>query len=104
MKKIMIAAMTMSCLLMTDPWSYAQQPQITVRDASGQEIPIRVDVQTGEQKQSSDTTDPNEIPRMVIEQVVYEAGEVWQGETVSHDFAIKNEGKGTLKIFKAKPG
>ncbi len=106
MKKTIIAAMTMcvSFLVAISLWTYAQQPTITVRDASGQEIPIRVDVQTGEQKQSPDTSVSAEAPRMVIEQAVYDAGTVWQGETVSHEFVIKNEGKRALKIFKAKPG
>jgi hypothetical protein len=41
---------------------------------------------------------------MVITQAVHEAGHVWQGEIVSHDFTIKNGGKGVLKILNAKPG
>jgi len=43
-------------------------------------------------------------PKIVVDSVLHNYGEVMRGEKVSHAFVIKNQGKGTLIIKKAKPG
>lgn len=44
-------------------------------------------------------------PKMVIEQIVFDAGEVYRtGEKLEHGFIIKNTGNADLNILSAKPG
>lgn len=98
---------SLSLIFLTGSFSAAaQQPTVTVRDAKGNDISAQINMHVGGKKQSTDddTAESTDAPQMVIEQPVFEAGEVWQGEIVSHDFIIKNKGKGPLKILKAKPG
>jgi len=43
-------------------------------------------------------------PVLFIEQRQYDAGEVWEGDIVSHSFIVKNTGKAELNISNVKPG
>ena len=43
-------------------------------------------------------------PRIAIIDPVYDAGEVWEGDKVSHTFIVKNTGTAQLDISKVKPG
>jgi hypothetical protein len=43
-------------------------------------------------------------PALVITSPSFDAGVVWEGDTISHAFAVKNEGKAELKILEVKPG
>jgi len=43
-------------------------------------------------------------PKIVVDSVLHNYGEVMRGEKVSHAFVIKNQGKETLIIKNAKPG
>lgn len=43
-------------------------------------------------------------PALVIESPGFDAGAIWEGETISHAFEVKNEGKAELKILEVKPG
>ncbi len=46
-------------------------------------------------------------PKMVIEQLSYDAGEMYRGgekNAIEHTFIIKNTGTAPLQIFKAQPG
>lgn len=43
-------------------------------------------------------------PALVIPSARHDAGQVWQGETVSHTFAVRNEGEAELRILQVKPG
>lgn len=43
-------------------------------------------------------------PTSVLPSPSYDAGVVWEGETISHAFEVKNEGKGELRILEVKPG
>jgi hypothetical protein len=45
-----------------------------------------------------------EEPALVIQSPGFDAGAVWEGETLSHAFEVKNEGKAELKILEVKPG
>ncbi len=44
------------------------------------------------------------VPHLVIEEPVFDAGEVKEGTRISHDFTIVNKGKATLQIQKVSPG
>ena len=46
-------------------------------------------------------------PKMVIEQLTFDAGDIYRGgakSMVEHTFIIKNTGTAPLQIFKAQPG
>ena len=45
-----------------------------------------------------------EKPRISFDAIAYDAGEVWEGEVVSHDFIVKNTGTSELAIKSVKPG
>jgi len=43
-------------------------------------------------------------PAISIEANQFDAGEVWEGDVVTHSFAVKNTGKAELAITNVKPG
>jgi hypothetical protein len=43
-------------------------------------------------------------PTLVFPSPSYDAGVIWEGETLSHSFEVRNEGKGELRILEVKPG
>jgi hypothetical protein len=43
-------------------------------------------------------------PALVITSPSCDVGAVWEGDTISHAFEIKNDGKAELKILEVKPG
>lgn len=43
-------------------------------------------------------------PRISFDSTKYDAGEVWEGDEISHDFIIKNTGTAELNVSKVKPG
>ncbi|HYA02809.1 MAG TPA: hypothetical protein VEI04_06820 [Syntrophobacteria bacterium] len=43
-------------------------------------------------------------PTLAIPSPTYDAGVVWEGETLSHSFEVRNEGKGELRILEVRPG
>jgi len=43
-------------------------------------------------------------PALVITSPSFDVGAVWEGDTISHAFEVKNEGKAELKILEVKPG
>jgi hypothetical protein len=43
-------------------------------------------------------------PKMVLEELQFEFGEVKEGEVVSHAFRVLNQGDEPLEIRKVKPG
>ncbi|MBW1786744.1 MAG: DUF1573 domain-containing protein [Deltaproteobacteria bacterium] len=43
-------------------------------------------------------------PKIVITEKVFDFGEVPQGETISHEFKVVNEGNEPLQIKNVKPG
>ena len=46
----------------------------------------------------------NQGPKMVLEELKFDFGEVKEGKTVSHAFSVFNQGDQTLEIRKVKPG
>lgn len=47
---------------------------------------------------------PAALPRLILDQPVYEAGEIEGGTTIAHDFTIKNEGQAPLVISEVRAG
>ncbi len=43
-------------------------------------------------------------PKISFDATNYNAGEVWEGDKVSHAFTVKNIGAAQLDIAKVKPG
>ena len=43
-------------------------------------------------------------PRISFDSITHDAGEVWEGDTVTHTFKVKNTGTAELKIKNVKPG
>lgn len=43
-------------------------------------------------------------PALMISSPRHDAGNHWEGETVSHTFAVRNGGAAELRIFNVKPG
>ncbi len=80
------------------PQLYAQKPKINVTVTPKSEI----DKQKVE-SQKGKTAGGNQ-PAIVIEQRMFDAGDVWEGETVTHSFIVKNTGKAELNISNVKPG
>jgi len=52
----------------------------------------------------TDKGETTAVPAMVLKNNEYDAGEVYEGDPVSHAFIIKNRGKGDLVIQSVKPG
>ena len=46
----------------------------------------------------------SEQPRISFDATTHDAGEVWEGDVVSHSFVVKNTGTAELTINKVKPG
>ena len=54
--------------------------------------------------QGKEEKSPNgPTPKLVVDSMVYDYGEVMRGETISHTFVIRNKGKAELIIKKAQP-
>ena len=43
-------------------------------------------------------------PQISFDAASYNAGEVWEGDKISHTFIVKNTGTAQLDITKVKPG
>ena len=43
-------------------------------------------------------------PTISFDATTFDAGEVWEGDTVSHSFTVKNTGTAVLNINNVKPG
>ena len=49
-------------------------------------------------------TESSDKPRISFDAKTHDAGEVWEGDVVSHSFVVKNTGTAELTINKVKPG
>ena len=45
-----------------------------------------------------------EQPTITFDNTTYDAGEVWEGDVVTHSFTVKNTGTAVLNINNVKPG
>ena len=46
---------------------------------------------------------PASTPEAVVEETDFDAGTVTRGDTITHDFVVNNEGKGTLEVTRVQP-
>ena len=53
---------------------------------------------------AQEASDTPAVPRIAIDAAEYNAGEVYEGETVSHSFKLKNTGTGELTIKDVRAG
>jgi hypothetical protein len=54
--------------------------------------------------QGKEEESPNgPTPKLVVDSMVYDYGEVMRGEMINHTFVIRNKGKAELIIKKAQP-
>lgn len=56
------------------------------------------------QGQSSEEQSSEEQPTISFDNTTYDAGEVWEGNMVTHTFTVKNTGTAVLNIKNVKPG
>ena len=56
------------------------------------------------QEQSAEEQSSEEQPKISFDTTAYDAGEVWEGDTVTHTFTVKNTGTAVLNIKNVKPG
>ena len=72
---------------------------------NAQEPKIKVTVQPKktETKQEKTPTGGKQ-PAITFDATQFDAGEVWEGDIVTHSFIVKNTGKAELTIANVKPG
>ena len=79
------------------PQLYAQKPKINVT------VTPKSEVNSPKVESPKGKISGNQ-PAIVIEQRQFDAGEVWEGDMVTHSFVVKNTGKAELNISNVKPG
>ena len=75
----------------------------TVIFSASQGKPAISETPSVEKKQPSKASD-GPIPEIVLETKEHDGGAVYEGTVVTHSFAVKNKGKGELRIISVKPG
>lgn len=65
--------------------------------ANVQELPA------GSQQAAAQNIVTEGFPAMVVEQVVFDAGNVHKGDLIKHDFIVENSGEGPLEIVHVQP-
>ena len=58
----------------------------------------------GNNKKIGITEEAGQFPRLEVDSLQQDYGEVTKGEKIVHSFIIRNQGEGELIIKKAKPG
>jgi len=64
------------------------------------EVTVQKKTTESTQSQSSKKNQPS----ISFDATTFDAGEVWEGDTVTHSFTVKNTGTGELTIKSVKPG
>lgn len=49
-------------------------------------------------------TEIEKLPEIVVDSEVYDCGEIWSGERISHAFVLENKGDGDFEIRRVSPG
>jgi hypothetical protein len=44
------------------------------------------------------------VPKIKVDMLIYDFGQVNQGQAVSHDFIVHNQGNAVLEVKNVKPG
>ena len=99
---LLIMAFFMGSFLLV-PYLNAQEPKInvTITPKSEAEKPK---AETPKSVSTKGKTSGENQPVISIDARQYDAGEVWEGDVVTHSFIVKNTGKGELNIINVKPG
>ena len=77
---------------------------LTIKGAKIKVVPSkRASEQQKEENKQENITTENQ-PQISLDSTHYDAGEVWEGDEVSHNFIVKNTGTAQLNIKKVSPG
>lgn len=63
-----------------------------------QQAPATPAVQAGGTPAATSTAPAGPVPKIRIDEKTFNFGEIWEGETIEHDFVVANDGEGTLEI------
>jgi hypothetical protein len=74
------------------------------RPVSAEEGMIKATVKKKEVVENTQEQSSKEQPTLFFDNTTYDAGEVWEGDTVTHTFTVKNTGTAVLNIKNVKPG
>lgn len=77
---------------------------LSFRPVSAEEGMIKATVKKKKVETTQDQSSEENQPTISFDNTTYDAGEVWEGDTVSHTFAVKNTGTAVLTIKNVKPG
>lgn len=72
---------------------------------NAQEPKIKVTVQPKQAESNQGKAAASEKqPAIAFDATQFDAGEVWEGDIVTHSFVVKNTGKAELTISQVRPG
>jgi hypothetical protein len=71
---------------------------------SAEEGMIKATVKKKEVESAQEQSSDENQPTISFDNTTYDVGEVWEGDTVSHTFTVKNTGTAVLNIKNVKPG
>ena len=74
------------------------------RPVSAEEGLIKATVKKKKVETTQDQSSGEDQPTISFDNTTFDAGDVWEGDTVSHTFAVKNTGTAVLTIKNVKPG
>ncbi len=79
---------------------------LSFRPVSAEEGMIKATVKKKqvETVQEDPQSSSEEQPTITFDNTTYDAGEVWEGDIVTHSFTVKNTGTAVLNINNVKPG
>ena len=77
---------------------------LSFRPVSAEESMIKATVKKPKVETTQEQTSDENQPTISFDKTTYDAGEVWEGDTVTHTFAVKNTGTAVLNIKNVKPG
>ena len=77
---------------------------LSFRPVSAEEGMIKATVKKKEAETTQEQSSEADQPTISFDNITYDAGDVWEGDTVSHTFTVKNTGTAVLNIKNVKPG
>ena len=77
---------------------------LSFRPVSAEEGLIKATVKKNKVETTQDQSSGEDQPTISFDNTTFDAGDVWEGDTVSHTFAVKNTGTAVLTIKNVKPG
>ena len=77
---------------------------LSFRPVSAEESMIKATVKKKNVESTQGQPSEENQPTISFDNISYDAGDVWEGDTVSHTFVVKNTGTAVLNIKNVKPG